>query len=295
MSDPSAPETQPVPSGPSYEPKVPPAPAATLKKVRVRHIREMKQLGRPVVMATAYDAPMAALADEGGMDMLLVGDSVGMVVHGMDTTLPVTMEMMILHTQAVVRGSKRCLIVTDLPFMSYQVDPLEAVRNAGRLVKEGGAEAVKLESHNALTLETIARIREAGIPVMGHIGLVPQSIHMLGGYRVQGRGDEEGERLIMLAEGVEKAGAFSVVLEGIPAPLAKRITDHLHIPTVGIGAGAGCDGQVLVSHDLLGYTTHPPKFVKQYVDLHAASVRAFRKYGRDVRERLFPDAEHQYD
>lgn len=271
-------------------PRVPPAPPGVARKVRITHLQQMKQTARPITMVTAYDAPMGALADEASVDVVLVGDSVGMVVHGFETTLPVTMDMMILHTQAVARGARRSLIVTDLPFLSYQAGPEQAILNAGRLLKEGGAAAVKLESHSDRSLVALQALTDSGIPVMGHLGLVPQSIHALGGYRVQGRGPDEAERLLDLARRIEAAGAFAVVLEMIPPELAARITAALRIPTIGIGAGPSCDGQVLVLHDVLGLTEHPPRFARKYLDLRAGVLRALRKYTRDVRERLFPPA-----
>jgi len=274
-------------------PKIPPAPAGVAKKVRIPHLLQMKRDGRPIVMLTAYDAPTAKIADEGAIDVILVGDSVGMTVHGFETTLPVTMEMMILHTQAVARGAKRALIVADLPFMSYQLGPEQTLANAGRLLAEGGAAAVKLESVNEATLPSIRTIVEAGIPCMGHIGLTPQAIHALGGYRVQGRTEDHAERLIDLAKKIEVAGAFGIVLEMMPSALAARITGAIQIPTFGIGAGSACDGQVLVLHDLLGITENPPRFAKKYVDFRAGMLRAVRKYGRDVREQLFPTTEHE--
>ncbi|MBI1291261.1 3-methyl-2-oxobutanoate hydroxymethyltransferase [bacterium] len=269
-------------------PQVPPAPPGVLKKVRTAHLLQMKQAGRPITMVTAYDAPSGALADEAGMDVILVGDSVGMVVHGMETTLPVTVDMMVMHTQAVARGSHRTLIVTDLPFMSYQVSVEQALQTAGRIMKEGGCAAVKLETGSESILPTVRALVEAGIPVMGHIGLVPQSINALGGYRVQGRDPQDAEHMLRLAQLIEAAGAFAIVLEMIPAPLAERITRALRIPVIGIGAGPQCDGQVIVLHDVIGITEHPPRFARKYLDGRAGILRAFRKYARDVRERSFP-------
>jgi len=269
-------------------PKVPAAPPGVVKKVRTAHLLQMKQAGRPITMVTAYDAPTAALADEAGIDVILVGDSVGMVVHGMETTLPVTVDMMVLHSQAVARGSHRSLIVTDLPFMSYQVSVEQALQTAGRIMKEGGCAAVKLETGTESVVPTVKAIVEAGIPVMGHLGLVPQSINALGGYRVQGRDPQDAENLLKLAQEIEAAGAFAIVLELIPGPLADRVTKALRIPVIGIGAGAGCDGQVIVQHDVLGITQHPPRFARKYMDGRAGVLRAFRKYARDVRERTFP-------
>lgn len=274
-----------------YVVPVPPAPPGVAKKVRTLHLQQMKQVARPIVVVTAYDAPTAALADEGGVDVILVGDSVGMVVHGFETTLPVTVDMMVLHSQAVARGSRRSLIVTDLPFMSYQVSTEQALFTAGRLMKEGGCAAVKLETAGETSLLAVRALVDAGIPVMGHIGLVPQSINALGGYRVQGRSAEEGERLLALAKAVEEAGAFAIVLELVPGPLATAITQALRIPTIGIGAGPGCDGQVLVVNDLIGITQAPPRFARKYMDSRGGTLRAMRKYGRDVRERRFPGPE----
>lgn len=274
--------------------QVPPAPPGTRRKVRIHHLQQMAQSGRPIAMVTAYDAVAAALADEAGIDVILVGDSVGTTVHGFETTLPVTLDMMILHTQAVVRGARRPLIVADLPFMSYQLSPEQALATAGRVLKEGGAEAVKLETCSERSLASIRAIVDSGIPVMGHIGLVPQSVNQLSGYRVQGRGEIDGARLLELARKVEEAGAFAIVLELIPSELATRITAAVTIPTIGIGAGPGTNGQVLVINDLLGLTAEPPRFARKYVDLRAGIIRAIRKYGRDVRERAFPAEEHEF-
>lgn len=274
--------------------KVPPAPPGAAKKVRVSHLAAMKKSGRPIAMVTAYDSCFAQLADEASADVILVGDSVGMTMHGFETTLPVTMDMMVLHTSAVSRTAKRALIVADLPFMSYQASVSDAVRNAGRLMKEAGAEAVKLESISERSVDAIRAIVDSGIPVMGHVGLVPQSIHALGGYRVQGRQTASADAIAHLSEEIERAGAFAIVLELMERDLARRITASLAIPTIGIGAGTGCDGQVLVMHDLLGLTENPPRFVRQYADLRAGTLRAIRKYARDVREKSFPGDEHSY-
>lgn len=274
--------------------KVPPPPKGAQRKVRIHHLNQMMKAGRPIAMVTAYDAVTASLADEAGIDVILIGDSAGTTVHGFETTLPVTLEMMIIHTQAVVRGANRPLIVADLPFMSYQLSPEQALASAGRVLKEGGAEAVKLETCSERSLPSIRAIVDSGIPVMGHIGLVPQALNQLSGYRVQGRGEIDGTRLLELARKVEAAGAFAIVLELIPSGLAARITAELTIPTIGIGAGAGTDGQVLVMNDLLGLTPDPPRFARKYVDLRAGIVRALRKYGRDVRERSFPAEEHEF-
>jgi 3-methyl-2-oxobutanoate hydroxymethyltransferase len=255
----------------------------------------MKQSRRPITMVTAYDAPTAALADEAGIDVILVGDSVGMVVHGFETTLPVTVDMMVLHTAAVARGSHRSLIVSDLPFMSYQVSIEQALESAGRLMKEGGCAAVKLESATPSILATIRALVDAGIPVMGHLGLVPQSINALGGYRVQGREPQDADRLLEQAKAIESAGAFALVLEMIPAALGERVSREIRIPVIGIGAGAQCDGQVIVLHDLIGITQHPPRFARKYMDGRAGILRAFRKYARDVRERSFPGSAETID
>lgn len=277
------------------EPRVPPAPPGVARKVRVSHFGQMKDARRPIVMITAYDATMAALADAASADMILVGDSLGQVVHGFETTLPVTMDMMVMHTAAVARGARRAFIVADMPFMSYQVAPKETLENAGRLMKEGNAEAVKLETGNERIVDTVRYIAEAGIPVMGHIGLTPQAIHQLGGYKVQGRHEPDADRLIEIALRVQEAGAFAIVLELMPRDLARRITERLEIPTIGIGAGADCDGQVLVMNDLLGLTEKPPRFAKKYVDMRAGALRGIRKYSRDVRERHFPAPEHEFE
>lgn len=274
---------------------VPPAPKGTDRKVRIAHLQEMKRTGRCIVMATAYDACFARFLDQANVDVILVGDSVGMVVHGFENTLPVTMDMMITHCQAVRRGSLRSFLVGDMPFMSYQVSIEEAVRNAGRLIQEGNVEAVKLEGASPRVLPVIEAIVGAGIPVMGHLGLTPQSVHQLSGFRVQGRSDAVAEHLVELARAQEAAGAFSLVLEAVPRLLAKRITETVSIPTIGIGAGAECDGQVLVLHDVLGLSEHPPKFTRAYANVGEATLRAFRKWGRDVRERSFPGDAESYD
>ena len=274
--------------------KVPPAPPGVATKVRIQHLQQMKDATRPITMLTAYDAVTAALADEGSVDVLLVGDSVATTLHGHEDTIPATLDMMILHTRAVVRGSRRCLIVTDLPFMSYQVSVEQALESAGRLLKEGGAAAVKLESCSDRSLPAIRALVDSGIPVMGHIGLVPQSVNQLGGYRVQGRKQSDAGYLIELAHRIQESGAFAIVLELIPADLAARITSELNIPTIGIGAGVAVDGQVLVVNDLLGLTANPPRFAKKYLDLRAGVLRAVRKYTRDVRERHFPGPEHEF-
>jgi len=252
------------------------------KKVTVPDILRMKAAGERITMVTAYDCPFARLLDEAGVDILLVGDSLGMVVQGQDTTLPVTLDEMVYHTRMVARGRKRALVLGDLPFGSYQASPRRAVESAVRLVKEGGAEAVKLEGGRSVCA-AVTRMVEAGIPVMGHLGLTPQSVHQLGGFRPQGRDSEAAERLLKDAEVLEKAGAFAIVLESIPDDLAGRATNILKIPTIGIGAGTQCDGQVLVSHDMLGLTDNPPPFAKPYARLSDQIVSAAHAYIEDVR------------
>src|SRR6266436_6732711 len=267
-------------------------------KVRVTDLGRMKAQSAPITMLTAYDFPFARIFDSAGVDLLLVGDSLGMVVQGADSTLPVTLGDILYHTRMVVRARQRALVIADLPFLSYQVNPEQALRNAGRLIKEGGAEAVKLEGGITMA-ETIRRLVDVDIPVMGHIGLTPQSIHRMGGHRVQGRrsGKAPGcrERLLEDAAAVEQAGAFSMVLEGMPAELAQEITATVSIPTIGIGAGPDCDGQVLVMHDVLGLSeSFVPRFAKPYANLWHEASAAATAYVREVRERAFPAPEHCY-
>src|SRR6266849_986555 len=266
-------------------------------KVRITDLAMMKAEGRPIAMLTAYDFPFARIFDQAGIDVLLVGDSLGMVVQGADSTLPVTLGDVLYHLKMVVRARRRALVVADLPFLTYQVSPEQALRNAGRLIKEG-AEAVKLEGGTTMA-ETIRRLVDVDIPVMGHIGLTPQSIHRMGGHRVQGRRSGRGpgcrERLLDDAAAVEQAGAFSIGLEGIPADLAQEITEHSAIPTIGIGAGPRCDGQVLVMHDVLGLSeSFIPRFAKPYANLWQDAGAAATAYIREVRERAFPAPEHCY-
>jgi len=250
--------------------------------------------GERITMVTAYDATFARMLDEAGVDVLLVGDSVGMVVQGHDTTLPVTMDEIIYHCRAVGRGSSRTHIVADMPFMSYQASTTDAIRNAGRCLSEGGAQSIKLEGGRSLA-STIARIVDTGVPVMGHVGLTPQSVHAMGGFRVQGRTEEAADRVFEDACAVARAGAYSVVLEGIPAELAARITAEVGIPTIGIGAGPHCDGQVLVCYDLLGLTpTLRPKFVKRYAEMYTEGLAAVRQYCDEVRSGAFPAREHSF-
>lgn len=262
-------------------------------RVTVRSLAARKRKAEPFTMLTAYDFTFARIFDEAGVDVLLVGDSLGNVVQGHDTTLPVTLDDIVYHTRTVSRGVRRAMVVADMPFGSYQVGPEDAVRSAVRLVQEGGAHAVKLEGGVAIA-ETIRRIVAAQIPVMGHVGLTPQSVNQMGGFRVQGRGDEGRHQVIEDALAVEAAGAFAVVLEGIPAELGREVTQRLSIPTIGIGAGVHCDAQVLVMHDLLGLNDWTPSFVKQYANLGAVASQAARTYVEEVVNRKFPDAEHSY-
>lgn len=264
------------------------------KRVTTVRLKEMKKRGEKITVLTCYDYSTARALDQAGIDVLLVGDSLGNVLLGYDSTLPVTMEDMIIHTKAVSRGTKNALIVADMPFMSYHVSTSESVRNAGRFLQEAGANAVKLEGGREMA-ETIQAINAAGIPVMGHIGLTPQSVNKLGGYRVQGK-DEATARLILNnALALQDAGVFSIVLECIPAPLARMVSERLDIPTIGIGAGPACDGQVLVIHDLLGlYPDAAPKFVKRYAALHTAIAEAVANYKNEVKEGKFPGPEHSF-
>jgi 3-methyl-2-oxobutanoate hydroxymethyltransferase len=265
-------------------------------RTTIRRFLEMKQEGRPIVAMTAYDVLFARLLEEAGVDLILVGDSLGQVVLGYDSTIPVTMDEMIHHARAVKRGAPDTFVVLDMPFMSYQASVEDALRNAGRALKESGVEAVKLEGGHERTCETIATLVHAGIPVMGHIGLTPQSVHALGGYRVQGRGEADADRIRGEATALQEAGAFSMVLELLPAPLAEEISRSLTVPTVGIGAGPGCDGQVLVLYDALGLNPgFKPKFLKRFAELHDVSLEGVRTYAREVRARSYPDAEHSFE
>src|SRR4051812_28221851 len=253
-----------------------------MKPVRVPDLRAMKERGEKIAVWTAYDFTMARLLDRAGIDVILVGDSLGMVVLGYENTLPVTLDMMIHHTAAVTRGAKRALVVADMPFLTYQLSVEEAMRNAGRLIQDGGAAAIKIEGGRQI-VDTAKRLVDIGVPVMGHIGLTPQSVHQLGGFRPQGRDSEAADRMAKDAEMLEKAGVFSIVLESIPAELAGRISRAVKIPTIGIGAGTECDGQVLVSHDALGLSDAPPPFAKQYAQLSDQILSAVRAYIEDVR------------
>jgi 3-methyl-2-oxobutanoate hydroxymethyltransferase len=265
------------------------------KKVTTQTLRARKQNGELISMLTAYDYPTALAIDQAGVDVILVGDSLGMVVLGYANTLPVTMEDMLHHCKAVARGAQFSLLVGDMPFLSYQVSVPEAVRNAGRFLQEAGMDAVKLEGGRE-RVDAIRAILAAGIPVMGHLGLTPQSVHQLGGFRPQGREAAAALRLVEDALLLQEAGCFSIVLESLPARLARLISERLEIPTIGIGAGAGCDGQVLVTHDLLGlFERFTPRFVKKYADLHSEMKRAFSAYRQDVVENLFPADEHSIE
>ena len=266
-----------------------------MKRLRIPDVKNKKQQGEKVTMLTAYDFVLARLLDEAGIDILLVGDSLGMVLLGYETTLPVTLEMMIHHSRAVSRGAQRALVVADMPFLTYHISLSEAVQNAGRLIQEGGVAAVKMEGGRTV-VDVTRRLVEVGIPVMGHLGLLPQSIHQLGGFRPQARGKAAAERLLEDAEILEEAGAFAVVLESVPAEVAKRVTARLSIPTIGIGAGPHCDGQVLVSHDAFGlYQASVPPFVKQYVQLGAQLKKAAQAYIADVQAGRFPAQEHCFE
>ena len=263
------------------------------RKTNILDLGRMKGEGQKIVMITAYDAPFARIFDDVGVDVILVGDSLGQVVLGLPDTLNVTMEDMVRHTEAASRGRKRAFLVADMPFLSYQAGPKDAIRNAGRLL-QAGAEAVKLEG-GCNAEGTIRAIVSADIPVMGHIGLTPQSVHRMGGYRVQGKTDPQRERLLADAAAVQEAGAFSVVLEGMPSALAAEITRTLAIPTIGIGAGVGCDGQVLVMHDLLGlFEEFRPKFVKRFGELRRPVEDAVGAYAAAVRDGSFPGKEHSF-
>jgi 3-methyl-2-oxobutanoate hydroxymethyltransferase len=264
----------------------------TRKKVTTLTFRQKKERGEPITMLTAYDYPTAMAIDKAGIDSILVGDSLAMVVLGYENTLPVTMEEMLHHARAVSRGARAPLLVGDMPFMSYQVSVEEALRNAGRFLQQGGMDAVKLEGGRERA-DAVRAITGAGIPVMGHLGLTPQSVHQLGGFRAQGKTSSAAKRLLEDAQILEEAGAFSIVLEAVPARLAEYISKQISIPTIGIGAGAGCDGQVLVTHDLLGlFERFTPKFVKQYANLHETMNKAFTEYLNDVNTKQFPAAEH---
>jgi 3-methyl-2-oxobutanoate hydroxymethyltransferase len=260
--------------------------------VSIHDLRAMKARGERFAMLTAYDHPTAQVLDEAGIPVLLVGDSLAQVVLGYPSTIPVTMEEMLHHTRAVSRGVTNALVIGDMPFMSYQISVSEGLRNAGRFLKEAGAHAVKIEGPQ---IELATALADSGIPVMGHLGLTPQSVNLFGGYKVQGRTEEQAERIALWAKELEEAGAFAVVLECVPSALASRITASLSIPTIGIGAGPDCDGQVLVINDLLGLTAGPgPKFVKRYADVRSTMVEAARRYASEVAAGEYPGPEHSY-
>ena len=263
-------------------------------RVTIGQLREMKEKGEKIVMLTAYDYATAKLVDEADVPLILVGDSLGMVVLGYENTIPVTMEEMLHHTRAVVRGTQHALVVGDMPFMTYHISVTDALRNAGRFLQEGGAQAVKLEGGRGMA-ETVRQIVSCGIPVMGHIGLTPQSVHQLGGHRVQGRTPEAALKLIEDAQALEEAGAFAIVFESVPAPLAKLITQKVAVPTIGIGAGKDCDGQVQVISDLLGlYTDFVPRHAKQYAKLADIIRGAVADYSAEVKAGSFPTPKHGY-
>lgn len=266
----------------------------TISKVTTTTILKMKRERQKISMLTAYDYSIAALVDGAGVDMILVGDSLGNVVLGYESTLPVTMEDMLHHTGAVSRAAQRAMIISDMPFMSYQASAEEAVRNAGRFMKEAGAHGVKLEGGQEVA-EAVRKITASGIPLVGHLGLTPQSVHQLGGYKVQGKDDKTARKLMEDAKALEEAGAFSVVLECVPAQLAGEISRALTIPTIGIGAGVECDGQVLVVNDMLGmFEKYTPKFVKKYAELGTEIRNAVEHYIKDVKDGTFPGKEHSY-
>jgi 3-methyl-2-oxobutanoate hydroxymethyltransferase len=265
-----------------------------MPKTTIQDFLKKKAEGKKITMLTAYDYPFAQIVDEAGIDAILVGDSLGMVVQGLENTLPVTMEEMIYHTKLVTRGVKNAMVIGDMPFMSYQAGVSDAVRNAGRFLKEAGAAAVKLEGGSEVA-DQIRAMTRADIPVMAHIGLTPQSIHRMGGYKVQGKTDEAARRLLDEARIVEDAGAFLLLLEAIPLGLARKITEALSIPTIGIGAGPFCDGQVLVLHDVLGmFERFVPKFVKRYANLKDAALKAVKDYREEVEEGVFPSEETSF-
>ncbi|MDI3288104.1 3-methyl-2-oxobutanoate hydroxymethyltransferase [Polyangium sp. 15x6] len=269
-------------------------PAAAPKKITVPDIRARKAGGPPIAMVTAYDFTMARLLDEGGADMLLVGDSLGMVVQGHPTTLPVTVEEICYHGRAVARGARRAHVVGDLPFMSFQLSPVQALESAGRLMKDGAFESVKIEGGEEVA-EHVSRIVRAGIPVCAHIGLTPQSVHAMGGFKVQGKGEDAAARLVRDAQALDEAGAYAIVLEAIPPDLAEEITAAVSVPTIGIGAGAGCDGQVLVCYDMLGmYPDLRPRFAKRFAEVGEQIMAATRAYVEEVQARTFPGAEHSF-
>lgn len=264
-----------------------------MRTITASSFRALKAKDEKISMLTAYDFPTAVLMDEAGVDAILVGDSMGNVIMGMENTLGVTMDMMQHHVRMVSRGVKRAMVIADMPYLSYQISPEEAVRNAGRLVRDGGAQGVKIEGTVVNFGDVIRALIRAGIPVMGHIGLTPQSIHQMGGYKVQGRGENAARRLRMEALELQSVGCFSIVLECVPAEVAAEITLSLSVPTIGIGAGPDCDGQVLVNHDILGWGQ--TKFTKTYVDVRSAMSAGFASYVEEVKTGVFPGEEHCYE
>ncbi|MBI4823156.1 MAG: 3-methyl-2-oxobutanoate hydroxymethyltransferase [Nitrospirae bacterium] len=265
-----------------------------MQKITVQDFLKKKQERKKITMLTAYDYPFAQIVDEAGMDAILVGDSLGMVIQGLPNTLPVTMDEMLYHTKMVVRAVKNAMVIGDMPFMSYQTGISDAVRNAGRFLKEGGASAVKIEGGREV-VEQIRAMTKSDIPVMAHIGLTPQSIHRMGGYKVQGKTEEAQKRLLEEASRVEDSGAFALLLEAIPIELSREITETLTIPTIGIGAGPHCDGQVLVLHDILGlFERFVPRFVKRYVNLKEMSLNAIKAYKEDVEKGIFPSESESF-
>ena len=265
-----------------------------IKRITTETIRNMKFQGEKISMLTAYDFTIATLVDAAGTEIMLVGDSAANVMAGHETTLPITLDQMIYHAQCVVRGAKRALVVVDLPFGTYQSDPQKALESSVRIMKESGAHAIKLEGGKEIE-ESIRRIVNAGIPVMGHLGLTPQSIYQFGSYKVRAKEDEEAEKLLSDAKLLEELGCFSLVMEKIPADLASKVTTEINIPTIGIGAGAGCDGQVLVVHDMLGLNNEfKPKFVRKYLNLEDQIHQAIGQYVSDVKSGDFPNANEQY-
>jgi 3-methyl-2-oxobutanoate hydroxymethyltransferase len=270
-------------------------PEDKIPKITIPYLHKKKQQGEKIVALTAYDFPTAKIVDEAGIDLILVGDSLGMVVLGYENTIPVTMEEMIHHTKAVVRAAQRPLIVGDMPYFSFHLAVDETVRNASRFLKEAGAQAVKIEGASQKRLKLIETLVEAEIPVMGHVGLTPQSIYHLGQFKVKGKEIAEAKKIIQNAKDLEKAGVFGIVLECIPMELAREITPKLTVPTIGIGAGPHCDGQILVFHDLVGYANgYLPKFVKKYVDIHGSLNKALKEYVKDVKRGKFPGDRHSY-
>lgn len=264
------------------------------KKITINSFRQYKAEGRKITMLTSYDYSMAKVVDKAGIDIILVGDSLGMVVQGHDSTIPVTVDEIIYHTKAVKRATNSAFVVADMPFLSYHTSPDDAIRNAGRLIKEGGAEAVKMEG-GALMADAIKAVVDAQIPVMGHVGLTPQSVNVFGGFRVQGKNSASAKQILKDAQTLQAAGVFAITLEGIPETLAQIITETLTIPTIGIGAGKHCDGQVLVVNDMLGmYTDFVPKFVKQYATLNEEINKALKNYIHEVQNGTFPAKEHTY-